>query len=274
MTRLMTRNALLYLVLVLFAAIALLPFLWTVYASFIKDAQEVYQFPTDPAAYGTDNYAFILRESLMGRWYLNSVIVTGVILFGNLAFNTMAGYALARIRFPGNVPLFGLVLAIMMVPPQILFVPIFIMVAKLTWLNSYMALTIPFLVNPFGAFLMRQYFLAFPRDLDDASRIDGLSPFGTFLRIALPLATPALATQAIFIFVWNWNNFVFPSILVTSPEMYTLPVGIYQITNTTFTNQVAKSMAGVVLMAIPTVAVFGLLQRQFVRSLASTGIRG
>lgn len=266
------RNGIIYIVLSAFAAIVLLPFFWTVYASLVENDLLVYQFPTDPSVYGTSNFSFIIDQSLILRWYGNSIVVTGVILIGNLAFNTAAGYALARIRFPGRKVLFGILLALMMVPPQVLFVPIFMLVSEFGWLNTYMGLTVPFLVNPFGAFLMRQFFVDFPQDLDDAGRLDGLTTFGVFRRLALPLALPALVTQTIFIFVWNWNNFVFPSVLATTPEMFTLPVGIYQITTTSFSNQVAKSMAGVVMMTIPTIALFAFLQRYFVRSLAGTGI--
>ncbi|GBE23564.1 MAG TPA: carbohydrate ABC transporter permease [Actinobacteria bacterium] len=267
------RRPLLYLTLVVFAVVVVTPFLWTIYASFIESDLRVSAFPTEPGAYGLGNYRFILQQSLMARWYLNSIIVTGTILAGNLILNTMVGYALARINFPGRRVLFVVLLAVMMVPPQILFVPIFILVSRLGWLNTYIGLTAPFIVNPFGAFLMRQYFLGLPDELEDAAKLDGLSHFGILRRIALPLSLPALATQAIFIFVWNWNNFVFPSILATDPSMYTLPVGIYQITTTSFTNQVTKSMAAIVLMGFPTLLVFGALQRHFVRSLTGTGLK-
>lgn len=267
------RRPLLYLTLVVFAVVVITPFLWTIYASFIESDLRVNTFPTESGAYGLGNYRFVLQQSLMSRWYLNSIIVTGMILVGNLALNTMVGYALARIDFPGRKALFAVLLAVMMVPPQILFVPIFILVSRLGWLNSYVGLIVPFMVNPFGAFLMRQYFLGLPDELEDAAKLDGLSHFGILRRIALPLSVPALATQAIFIFVWNWNNFVFPSILATDPSMYTLPVGIYQITTTSYTNQVTKSMAAIILMGFPTLLIFGGLQRHFVRSLTGTGLK-
>jgi len=266
-----TGRTLLYAVLSFFAAMILTPFLWTIYASFVRNDFLVNEFPHQLINYGLSNYTFVLRHSQVGRWYVNSLIVTAALLLGNLTCNTMAGYALARLRFPLRSVIFVIVVATMAVPPQVLFVPIFIIVAKLGWLNSYFGLTIPFLVNPFGVFLMRQYFLNFPNELEDAGKIDGLSHWGIFRRLALPLAGPALATQAIFIFVWNWNSFVFPSIIATSSNMYTLPVGIYEITHTSYSNHVAKAAAGVVLMTIPTVAIFGLLQRHFVRNLVGIG---
>jgi multiple sugar transport system permease protein len=161
-----------------------------------------------------------------------------------------------------------------MVPVQIQLIPIFIMMVNLGWLDTYLALIIPFMVNPFGVFLMRQFYLQFPSELEDAARIDGLSRVGIFFRIAFPLAKPALVAQAIFIFVWNWNSFIFPSILVSSPKMFTLPVGIYQLSNTAYTASITKSMAGVVLMTIPTVLFFVIFQRYFVKGVTGAGIKG
>lgn len=263
-----------YLLLSTAAAVVLLPFCWTLYASFIRNDVDVSRFPTDPSAYGLDNYSFVLGNAQVFRWYANSILVTGIVLAANLLLNTAAGYALARVRFPGRRLVFGVVLATMMIPPQVLFVPVYLLVNQLGWQNTYAALTIPFLVNPFGAFLMRQYFLSFPTELEEASMLDGLSHVGIFFRIALPLSLPAIATQAILVFVWNWNTFVFPSVLVSKSEMYTLPVGIYQITTTAFSAHIAAGMAGVVLTTIPTVLVFAALQRHIVRSIAGTGLGG
>lgn len=259
-----------YLLLLTAAAVVLVPFLWTLYASFVRSDTDLTRIPTSTDAYWLGHYVDLLTSSLMGRWWANSIFVTGAILAGNVALNTMAGYALARLEFPGRRVLFGVVLVTMMLPPQVLFEPLYTMIIQLDWLNTYFALIVPFLVNPFGVFLMRQFFVGMPRELDDAGRVDGLGPLGIFFRIALPLSWPAIAAQAIFIFVWNWNTFVFPSVLVTSPEMFTLPVGIYQITHTTFTNHVAQSMAGVVLATIPAIVVFAVLQRRFIETLAGS----
>lgn len=252
----------------------LVPFLWTFYASFVKNDLDVGAFPLDVAKYGFDNFIYIITQSHLGDWYKNSIFITSMITIGNLLFNSMAGYALARIDFPGKKFFFFFTLGIMMVPVQILLIPIFVMMANVGWVNTYFALIIPFLVNPFGVFLMRQFFIDFPGELEEAAKMDGLSRIGIFFRIALPLAKPALIAQAIFIFVWNWNSFPFPSILATQPDMYTLPVGIYQITNTAFTSSVTKSMAGVVLMTIPTLAFFMIFQKYFIKSSINTGIKG
>jgi multiple sugar transport system permease protein len=249
------------------AAFVVLPFAWTVYASFVPNDLDLGKL-FDPSIYGAENYASLITDSPLGRWWINSMVVTAIVMIGNLVFDTAAGYALARFRFPGRGVLLGVIVVAMIVPPQVLFVPIYTQVIGLGWQDTYAALTVPFLVNPFGVFLMRQHFVNFPPELEDAGRVDGLNDFGVFARIAVPAARPALAALAIFMFVWTWNTFAFPSVLVTSQEMFTLPVGLYQVTHTTFTNHVALAMAGVVLTTVPALAVFGLLQRRFVQTLA------
>ncbi|MBE3578689.1 MAG: carbohydrate ABC transporter permease, partial [Caldanaerobacter subterraneus] len=195
-----------------------------------------------------------------------------IVTFGNMLFNSMAGYALARINFPGRNFLFLLVLALMMIPGQVVMVPTYILLSKLGWVNTYMGLTIPFLTSNFGIFLMRQFFLTIPRELEEAATIDGMSRFGIFFKIVLPLAKPALATQFIFMFTGNWNSFLWPSLLTSSDDMYTLPVGLnsfygqyYQ-----FWNQV---MAGAILLTLPTIVIFLIFQRYFVRGIATTGLK-
>jgi len=185
----------------------------------------------------------------------------------------MAGYSLARVKIPGQRILFLLTLGIMMIPPQILLIPTYILMIKFGWINTYLALIVPFMVNPFGVFLMRQFYINFPKELEDAAKIDGLSRIGIFFRIALPLSKAGLAAQAIIIFIWNWNSFMFPSVLVTDPKYYTLPLGIYQITRNTFVSSITKSMAGVVFMTIPVLIVFILFQRFFIRGISETGIK-
>ncbi len=269
-----TKRILFYLVLGLTAFVMLLPFIWTLYASFVKQDLNVDTFSFDLAQYGIDNFVYIITQSHIADWYKNSIFVTGVITICNLLFNSMAGYALARVRFPGKNIMFFFTLGIMMVPVQILLIPIFVMMAKMGWINTYFALIVPFMVNPFGVFLMRQFFVGFPSELEEAAKMDGLSRIAIFFKIALPLAKPALIAQAIFIFVWNWNSFPFPSILATQPDMFTLPVGIYQITNTAYTSSITKSMAGVVLMTIPTLIFFMVFQKHFMKSSINTGVKG
>lgn len=262
-----TRAIVTYVMLALGVSVVVLPFVWTVYASFVPNDLDLGKL-FDTSIYGAQNYSYLITDSPLGRWWINSMAVTAIVMAGNLVFDTAAGYALARFRFPGRGMLLGVIVVAMIVPPQVLFVPIYTQVMGLGWQDTYAALIVPFLVNPFGVFLMRQHFVNFPAELEDAGRVDGLSDIGVFLRIAVPAARPALAALAIFMFVWTWNTFAFPSVLVTSQDMFTLPVGLYQVTHTTFTNHVALAMAGVVLTMAPVLAVFGLLQRSFVQALA------
>ena len=252
----------------------IVPFAWAIYASFIAHDVALNVFPVPKGALGLENYRFILTQGSIGHWYLNSIVVTGSITLANLLINSMAGYALARTKMPGGRVMFFITLGLMMVPAQVLYIPVYIIVIHLGWMNSYWALIVPFLANPFGIFLMHQFFKVFPRELEEAAVVDGLSTPGIFFRIALPLAGPAVIAQAIFLFVWNWNNFPFPSIVEASPTMYTLPVAIYQMTHTTYSDEIAKSMAGIVLSMIPVIIIYFILQRRFVEGISQTGIKG
>lgn len=269
----MVKRVLFYSLLCVIVIIVIFPFLWTLYASFINSDLDVNKFSLDLSKYGLGNYTHIIKSNYLIIWYKNSIIVTGVITICGLFFNTMAGYSLARVKIPGQRILFLLTLGIMMIPPQILLIPTYILMIKFGWINTYLALIVPFMVNPFGVFLMRQFYINFPKELEDAAKIDGLSRIGIFFRIALPLSKAGLAAQAIIIFIWNWNSFMFPSVLVTDPKYYTLPLGIYQITRNTFVSSITKSMAGVVFMTIPVLIVFILFQRFFIRGISETGIK-
>lgn len=268
------RRVALYALLTFVALVTLFPFAWSLYASFIRNDIDLNVFPPPDGALGPDNYAFMVTEGRMLRWYWNSFFVTTTITVVNLLINSMAAFSLARTRLPGRKLLMLGVIGLMMVPPQVLLIPIYILVIQLGWFNSYWALIVPFLASPFGIFLMHQFFVSLPRDIEEAAAIDGLSVMGVFFRIALPLSGPALAAQAIFLFVWNWNNFAYPSIVQSTPEMFTLPVAIYQMTHTTYSNQIAKSMAGIVMALVPVVTAYFVLQRRFIEGIARTGVKG
>lgn len=265
------RRFLFYLVVIGYAVITLGPYIWSIMTS-LKPTSELDTFSINIRHLTLDNYKMIITKFPFLRWFLNSVIVAAIVTLGNMLFNSMAGYALARINFPGKNLLFIVVLALMMIPGQVVMIPIYILLSKLGWVNTYMGLTIPFLTSNFGIFLMRQFFLTIPRELEEAARIDGMHRFGIFFKIVLPLSKPALTTQFIFMFTGNWNSFLWPSLLASSSEMYTLPVGLnsfyghyYQ-----FWNQV---MTGATLLTLPTIVIFIIFQRYFVRGIATTGIR-
>lgn len=273
----MTKNIIRFLKYVIFfgiTLIVLLPFFWTLYAALVSNDLQINSEILEKGKYSLENFKYILSRGEVVTWFKNSVIVVSLITVMNLMINTMAGYSLARFEFKGRKVLFIYITAIMMIPAQVLVIPIFLIVSKMHLINTYAGLIIPFMFNPFGVFLMRQHFLSFPREIEEAAYIDGLGKFSTFVRICFPLAKNALMTQAIFIFVWNWNSFLLPSVLVNQPKMFTLPLGMYQLTNTQYVTSVTKSMAGAVLTLLPTVIFYLIFQKRLINSEMNSGVKG
>jgi multiple sugar transport system permease protein len=265
-------KVILYVVLVGYAIATFIPFAWALSASF-KTLGEIVTGGTNfiPQNFTLDNYKTIfLQEPLFGRWLLNSVFVAACITGFNLLFNSMAGYALARIRFPGNQLWFLLILAVLMVPGQITLIPSFLILKSLGWLNSYQGLIVPNVVNATFIFMMRQFFLNFPKELEEAAALDGLSRWETFLQVVLPLAKPALAAQAIFIFMGAWNNFLTPLIVLSDPELFTLPLGL-----NTFKGQYISYwnyiMAASMVFTLPALAIYAFFNRYFIQGVTFTG---
>jgi multiple sugar transport system permease protein len=219
------------------------------------------------------NYGQVVTLVPILRWYLNTIVVTAIIMVGNFVVNTPAGYALARLDFWGKRAVFILILSIMMIPLQAYLIPLYLMVAKLRWLNSYASLTIPFIVYCFFIFLMRQFFLTIPREFDDAAEVDGLGKIGTFFRIALPLSPPALVTQAVLGFTMTWNSFLIPVTMTNDKSFFVLTVGLNTL-KSQYYDFPTVTMAGVILLSVPVIAVFIVFQRYIVPSLASSGIKG
>lgn len=272
MKRLYWIKILLYLGLLSYAVITFLPFAWALSASF-KSLQEIITGGMNfiPHHFTLDNYKNIfLKEPLFGRWLLNSIFVAICTTGLNILFNSMAGYALARIRFPGNKIWFFLILAVLMIPGQITLIPSFLILKNLGWLNSYQGLIIPNAVNATFIFMMRQFFMNFPKELEEAAALDGLSRWEMFLTIVLPLAKPALAAQAIFIFMGAWNNFLMPLIVLSDKEMFTLPLGL-----NTFKGQYISYwnyiMAASMVLTLPALAIYAFFNRYFIQGVTFTG---
>ncbi len=272
MKRLYWIKILLYLGLLSYAVITFLPFAWALSASF-KSLQEIITGGMNfiPHHFTLDNYKNIfLKEPLFGRWLLNSIFVAICTTGFNILFNSMAGYALARIRFPGNKIWFFLILAVLMIPGQITLIPSFLILKNLGWLNSYQGLIIPNAVNATFIFMMRQFFMNFPKELEEAAALDGLSRWEMFLTIVLPLAKPALAAQSIFIFMGAWNNFLMPLIVLSDKEMFTLPLGL-----NTFKGQYISYwnyiMAASMVLTLPALAIYAFFNRYFIQGVTFTG---
>lgn len=249
----------------------LAPLLYALYVSF--ELPRDYGRFVGLAALRIWNYAQVISLVPIIRWYFNTVVVTALIVVGNFVVNTPAGYALARLRFRGRRAIFLLILAIMMVPLQAYLIPLYLMIARLYWLNSYEALTVPFMVYGFFIFLMRQYFLTLPREYDDAAEVDGLSTLGTFVRIGLPLAVPAIVTQVVIGFTMTWNSFLIPVTMTNDKSFFVLTVGLNTL-KSQYYDFPTVTMAGVVLLTLPVIVVFVVFQKYIVPSLASTGIKG
>ncbi len=262
----------LYTGLILYAVITFLPFAWALSASF-KPLSEIVAGGMHfiPQNFTLDNYKTIFfQEPLFGRWLLNSIVVAICITAFNLLFNSMAGYALARMPFPGNSFWFFIILAVLMVPSQITLIPSYLILKNLGWLNTYQGLIIPNIVNATFIFMMRQFFINFPKELEEAAALDGLSRWEIFLSIVMPLAKPALAAQAIFIFMGAWNNFLMPLIVLSDPEMFTLPLGL-----NTFKGQYISYwnyiMAASMVLTLPALAIYAFFNRYFIQGVTFTG---
>ncbi|GAX41578.1 sugar transport system permease protein [Tolypothrix sp. NIES-4075] len=268
-------KGLLYLVLTLYAVITLIPFLWALSASF-KPLSEIVSGESNflPHNFTLDNYKQIfLQEPLFFRWLFNSVFIAACVTILNLLFNSMAGYALARLRFKGKRFWFILILAVLAVPAQVTLIPTFLILKAIGWLNSYQGMIVPSIVNATFIFMMRQFFINFPRELEEAAQLDGLTPFGIFRYIVLPLAKPALAAQAVFVFMGSWNNFLLPVVILFDPEMFTLPLGL-----NTFKGQYISYwnyiMAASMVFTLPALSIYAFFNRYFIQSVTFTGGKG
>ena len=265
-----------YLALTVGAIIMVLPFAWMILTSFMTSqeilARPLTWFPADPSL---DAYRGLRDAIPLGRMYLNSIIVTTLTTLGILLTSSMAGYGFAKFQFPGRDILFLIVLATMMIPFFVVMIPVFWMISKFDWINSYPGLIVPNIATAFGIFLMRQYMLSLPDEVLDAARVDGASELEIYWRIVLPLSTPVIGALTILAFVYQWNSFLWPLVVARSDTMWTVPVGLNSLRVYASSAQVINmQMAGATLAIVPVIIVFLLLQRYFVRGIALTGMKG
>ncbi len=253
--------------------VMLLPFVWMVATSFKPEA-EVVRFPPEllPGTVTFEHYVDIWQRIAFGRMFLNTLIFAGGVTIVSLLFDSLTAYALARMEFPGRNVLFILILATMMLPFQVTLIPIFELLTKADWINTYQGLIVPRATNAFGIFFLRQFFLSIPKDLEDAARVDGTSEFKIYWRIILPLSVPALLTLGLFHFMYNWNDLLWPLIITTEGSMQTLPAGLALFMGQHVT-EYGLLMAGSVLALLPMVIAFLAIQRRFVEGIATTGMK-
>lgn len=264
-----------YLLLSIGAVFMIVPFLWMILTS-IKPPTELVEFAFLPKNPTLNNYFVVLQTSDFGRWYLNSLLVA---IFSTLCvaiFDSLVGYTLNKFRFPGKNLIFIGILATLMVPTEMLIIPWYTMSVQLKWhigLMQYWGIAFPGVITATGIFLMRQFFDGVPNELLDAARIDGMHEPGIWWRIAMPLVKPAIAALCIFNFIGNWNAYLWPLIIASSREFYTLPVGLNFFQGEAI-SEWEKIMTGASLSTIPLMLVFLVFQRQIIKGIALTGLKG
>lgn len=270
-------RALSYLVIVLGAVIVLFPFFWQISTS-LKAANDVFKWPPIwfPWPPHFENYSEVAAIVPLWRYLSNSLIIALASIVGTLLSCSLAAYGFARLRFPGRDALFLLLIAPMLLSWAVYIVPQFILFQRLGWYNSFWPMIAPtFLGDPFFIFMLRQFFMGIPPDLEDAAAIDGASFFGTYWRIILPLACPALAAVAIFRFMWTWNDFFNPLIYVSDQNLFTLPLGLAFFQGSPRSAiQIHLLMAMAVIIVLPCVLVYFFAQRWFIQGIVFTGLKG
>lgn len=255
------------------AVVVLVPFLWMLTTS-LKPPRAVHLPPyIFPIHLRWENYLEAWRADDFARFYLNSAVMAAGIVGGQLLFASLAGYAFARLRFPGRGVLFGAVLATMMVPFYVTLIPSYLIVRWLGWLDAYPALIVPRLVSAFGIFLFRQFYLSLPAELEEAALVDGASRLRIWWSVALPHSLPALATLGIFSFLFSWNDFLWPLIVTTSPEMRTVQLGLAMFSGRYGTRWTLLA-AGSVTATLPAILAFLVGQRWLVRGISLGGVKG
>lgn len=247
--------------------VVLMPFFWMITTS-LKPL-ELMRVPPHliPTNFYWQNYAIALESADFGRYYLNTIIVTIGIVVGQLFLSSLAGYAFARLRFPGKNILFLVLLSTLMIPIYITIIPSYLIIRSFGLVNTYLALILPFLVSAFGIFLFRQYYISFPKDLEDKALMAGCSRLQIWRHIFLPLSKPAFATLGIFAFLFAWNSFLWPLIVTTDPDMWTIQLGLAMFSGK-YSTQWTYLMAGTTISIIPAIAIFIILQKYYIKHLA------
>ncbi|MFK4895626.1 carbohydrate ABC transporter permease [Lactococcus petauri] len=267
---------LLYTILIIYAFVTFYPFMWAVAASFKPLAEitsgnlslwsdnftlEQYRYLFDPVS-----------GSIFPQWLMNSIIISVIGTTVNIFLNTMAGYALARLQFPGRQRIYYGILAMMMVPTQVLLIPNYLIIQNLGMMDSFAALILPMAINISNIFMMRQFFLNFPKDVEEAARIDGLSRVGTFFRIVMPLAKPSIATQGVFVFMGFWNNFLSPMLYLKTQSKFTLTVGLQMLQSADQGGQMwNRVMAASILTILPIIVLYIIFNRYFLQGVRMDG---
>lgn len=270
------QRVLVYGLLLTGAVVMLIPLLWLLSSS-LKDSGRIFLFPPQwiPDPWRPENYQVVFEQIPFVRFYINTIVVTLLAMIGQVLAASLVAFGFARLRFPGRDVLFLVLLATIMIPYQVTLIPTFVLFRLLGWLDTYMPLILPYWLGggAFYVFLLRQFYMRLPLELDDAARIDGASTFGIYRQVILPQAKPALGVMAVFTFLGHWNDFFNPLIYLNTTEKYTLALGInlfrgYQVT------QWHLLMAASVMMTLPCILLYAFAQRYFIQGIVFTGLKG
>jgi multiple sugar transport system permease protein len=266
---------LLNFVLALLGVLMLAPFLW-MFVTSILTTEDVFNLPPVwfPSRITFDNYRDVFDLIPFWKMLLNSLKISAIITVGAVVTSTLAAYAFARLRFPGRNVLFILLLSALMVPQQVTVIPTFILIRNLGLLDTHEAIYLPATINVFGIFLLRQFFLSIPRELEDSARLDGAGHLRILLQIIVPLSGPAISALAIFVFQAAWNDFFWPNLFLTSPDRMTLPLGLVSLKGQYGGGSAVALFAAMSMVAIPILVLFAFTQRFLTESIATTGMKG
>ncbi|MBE9060062.1 carbohydrate ABC transporter permease [cf. Phormidesmis sp. LEGE 11477] len=269
------RAILMYVVLGAIALTMLLPLLWLVSTAFKGPTENLFQFPPQflPASPTFDNFVRVWDANPFGRYFFNSSLIAVVTVALNLLLCSLAAYPLARLNFKGREVLFSLVVSTILIPFQIVMIPLYILTVRLGLTNTYIGAIFPSIASAFGIFLMRQAFQSVPKELEEAARIDGCTELGIWWHIMLPSVRPALATLAIFVFIGSWSDFLWPLLILDRPEYYTLPLGVARLAGS-FSLDWRLIAAGSVISVVPIILFFVAAQRYIVPSETGSGVKG
>jgi len=266
-----SKTVLIHMILIVGAVAMVLPFIWMFLTSLKTYAESIHVPPVIiPKDFQWENYKEVFTLLPFFKFMLNTLIVTVLRTAGQLFLCSLAAYAFARIEFPGRNFLFLVALSVLMVPGQVFLLPQYMIMVKLGWLNTLQAVVVPGLFSAFGTFLLRQFFMGLPKELEEAARLDGCNHFQIYWRVMLPLAKPGLVALGIFTTLWSWNELMWPMIVNSSPESMTLSVGLSSLQGQYLTNYPVL-MAGSFLAIVPMLILFMILQKQFIEGIAITG---
>jgi multiple sugar transport system permease protein len=263
-----------YLFLIVAGIVMLLPLFWMIVGGF-KSEWEVTAVPAVwlPSEWRWDNYVYVMTQSLIGTGYKNSLILVTIVTVIQVVTSIVGGYVFAKLRFPGREILFIGVISTLMLPGFLIQIPLFVMMAKVEWLNTYQSMVVPFLLTPFGIFMMKQFMTGLPSEYIDSARMDGASETSVIWRIVFPLVKEPAAALAIFVFIQHWNELFWPLLVLRQREMFTLPLALFAL-NGDYNTVFSLILAGATLAIIPVVIIYVWLQEHIIRGVTLTGLKG